>query len=401
MVPFSPEDKIFDPEYNAAKAYESIGKPQPQLSRLAIRRIIRAKRKEGFPTMRNGTSAALRALRYAWLLVALPAAAQQSAYVYVTNSAETKTHVIDVKTNKVVQVIRGIERPHGVQFSPDGAKVYISNEGESVVNVIDQKTGQTTAKIALSGRPNNISISRDGRKLFVAIAERPGGLDILDLVALKRSKTVDAGGTLHNVYTTPDGKYAVMGSTGNRFFAVVDAATDQLAWKIDYDKAVRPMAFERNADGSTKRVFVGLSDLHGFAVIDFAQRKEVSRVELPHEPGGFPEIEAPSHAIGVTPDNRELWVSSTGNNSMFAYTLPDLKLKGRVGLPEVQLPAGSPMPKLGASPNWLSFSPDSKTVYVSNGGLRSLSVIDAVNMKLVTSVPVGETPKRINTLAMR
>ena len=342
----------------------------------------------------------LHTLRYAWILVALPMAAQQTAYVYVTNSAETKTHVVDTATNKVVQVIRGIERPHGVQFSPDGSKVYISNEGESVVNVIDQKTGQTISKIPLSGRPNNIAISKDGRKLFVAIREEPGGLDVLDLVGLKLSKTVPVG-NLHNVYVTPDGKHAVMGSTGDRFFAVVDAATDELAWKLDYDKAVRPMAFEHNPDGSTKRVFVGLSDLHGFVVIDFAQRKEVDRVELPDEPGGFPEITAPSHAIGVAPNNRELWVSSTGNNSMFAYSLPDLKLKGRVALPEVQLPAGSPMPRLGASPNWLTFSPDSKRVYVSNGGLRSLSVIDTEAMRLVTSVPVGEVPKRVNTLTMR
>ena len=351
------------------------------------------------------TSAATRrilgALAFAWISVVLPMAAQQTAYVYVTNSADHRTHVIDTATNKVVQVIQGIERPHGVQFAPDGSRVYISNEGESVVNVIDQKTGRTISKIPLSGRPNNISVSKDGKKLFVAIAEEPGGgLEILDLVALQSIKKIPMG-RLHNVYTTPDGKYAVMGSTGHKFFAVVDAATNELAWKIQYDKAVRPMAIERNPDGSTKRVFVGLSDLHGFAVVDFAQRKEVARIELPDEPGGFPEIEAPSHAIGVTPDNRELWVSSTLNNSMFAYTLPDLKLKGRVGLPEVHLPPDSPMPRLGASPNWLSFSPDSKTVYVSNGGLRSLSVIDAVGMKLVTSVPVGETPKRINTLALR
>jgi len=341
----------------------------------------------------------LRCMGYVWFLIAIPAAAQ-TAYVYVTNSAETKTHVIDTATNKVVQVIQGIERPHGVTFAPDGSRVYISNEGESVVNVIDQKTGKTIQKIPLSGRPNNISVSKDGKKLFVAIAEAPGGLDVLDLVALKRTRTVPVG-RLHNVYTTPDGKYAVMGSTAERFFAVVDAATDEIAWKLPYEHAVRPMTFERNADGSTKRVFVGLTDLHGFVVIDFAQRKQVARIELPNEPGGFPMIEAPSHAIGVTPDNKTLWVSSTFNNSMFAYSLPDLKLKGRVGLPEVQLPAGSPMPRLGASPNWLSFSPDSKMLYVSNGGLRSLSVIDAVGMKLVTSVPVGEVPKRINTLAMR
>ena len=338
-------------------------------------------------------------LRYAWILFALPMGAE-TVHIYVTNSADLRTHVVDAATNEVVQIIQGIERPHGVQFAPDGSRVYISNEGESVVNVVDRETARTLHTIPLSGRPNNISISKDGKKLFVAIAEDPGGgMEILDLVALWSMKMIPMG-RLHNVFTTPDGKYAVAGSTGHRFFAVVDAATNEEVWRIEYDKAVRPMAFERNPDGSTKRVFVGLSDLHGFAVIDFAQRKEVDRVELPDAPGGFPEITAPSHAIGVTPDNRELWVSSTMNNSMFAFTLPDLKIKGRVALPEVQLPPDSPMPRLGASPNWLTFSPDSKRVYVSNGGLRSLSVIDAEAMQLVTTVPVGEVPKRVNTLTL-
>ena len=44
------------------------------------------------------------------------------------------------------------------------------------------------------------------------------------------------------------------------------------------------VAFEKNADGSTKRMFVQLSEVHGFAVVDFAQRKEVQRVMLPEIP---------------------------------------------------------------------------------------------------------------------
>ena len=44
---------------------------------------------------------------------------------------------------------------------------------------------------------------------------------------------------------------------------------------------VRPMAIEANPDGSTKRIFAQLSDLNGFAVVDFAERKETARIELP------------------------------------------------------------------------------------------------------------------------
>ena len=50
-----------------------------------------------------------------------------------------------------------------------------------------------------------------------------------------------------------------------------------------FDGGVRPMAIEAGPDGATRRVFVQLSDLHGFAVVDFAQRKEVARIQLPDQ----------------------------------------------------------------------------------------------------------------------
>jgi hypothetical protein len=38
------------------------------------------------------------------------------------------------------------------------------------------------------------------------------------------------------------------------------------------------MAFEQNPDGSTSRIFVQLSDLNGFAVLDFKTRQETARI---------------------------------------------------------------------------------------------------------------------------
>jgi len=50
--------------------------------------------------------------------------------------------------------------------------------------------------------------------------------------------------------------------------------------------------------------------------------------------------------------------------------------------------------------NWVTFTPDGKTVYVSNAALRSVSAIDTKSMKLIAVIPVGEVPKRINTLVI-
>src|SRR5262249_46189370 len=157
---------------------------------------------------------------------------------------------------------------------------------ESTLDVVDGKTLKVTSKIHLSGHPNNIGIGRDGRRVYVSIAAAPGGVDVIDTVTLQRVKTLPVKGAVHNTYVTPDGKYVVAGSIAGKNITVFDAQTDQVAWVLDFDLGIRPMAFERNPDGSTKRIFAQLSDLNGFAVVDFATHKEVTRIELPKLPAG-------------------------------------------------------------------------------------------------------------------
>ncbi|HKB98632.1 MAG TPA: cytochrome D1 domain-containing protein [Terriglobales bacterium] len=322
--------------------------------------------------------------------------------VYVTNSASDTIDVIDPATNKVVQVIRGIELPHGIAFSPDGTRIYVSNEAESVLDVLDRKSGEILKKIPLSDRPNNIAITKDGSQVLVGIRTQPGVLDVIDTASLQRVKSIPVDGAVHNVFVTPDGKYAVSGSIENKAATVIDLHTQTMAWEVKFDRPVRPMAFETNPDGSTSRIFVQLSTFHGFAVVDFAKRAEVARIKLPDQPGGFGIAEArggvPSHGIGVTPDGKSLWVNSTLSNAVFKYSLPDLKLVGHAALPEVHPLGHAPT---GAVPEWIAFTPDSKLIYVSDSAARLVSVIDTQTLQEVARIPVGEVPKRIKTLVLQ
>ncbi|MEN3355096.1 MAG: hypothetical protein V7640_3254 [Betaproteobacteria bacterium] len=336
------------------------------------------------------------------VFAALPVSAE-TARVYVTNSAGDKVHVIDPATNKVVQVINGVEAVHGVGFSPDGKRVYLSNEADATLDVVDQQSGKILKKIPLSGRPNNLAVTKDGKRVVVAITE-PGALDIIDTTAQKLSKSIPMNARMHNTYVTPDGKYAVSGSTRGRFLNVVDLQTEQTAWEIKFDGGVRPMTFETNPDGSTRRIFAQISNLHGFAVVDFASKQEVARIKFPDQPTGYGVIEGrvgagvPSHGIGVAPDGKTLWANSHIANGLFVYSLPDLKLLGHAALPDLKLPGRDP---IGAIPDWLTFSPDSKTVYVGNSTFNSVTAIDTQTRKTVATIPVGQVPKRMNTLVMR
>jgi len=341
----------------------------------------------------------LQALATALALTTLPAAAE-TVRIYVTNSAGDSVHVIDPATQKVVQVIPGIEGAHGVDFSPDGKRVYVSNESDRTLDVFDRASGKLVSKVKLSGHPNNIATTKDGGRVVVGIAEDPGALDVIDTTELSVAKTIAVNGRLHNVYVTPDNKYVITGSIRTKVLTVIDLASEKIAWELKLDEGVRPMAMEKASDGSVRRIFAQLSDLNGFAVVDFAARKEVDRIKLPDNGFGAQErrLDSPSHGIGVAPDNKTLWVTSIAANAVYAYALPELKLLGHAALPEIKVDGRKP---ISSVPNWVTFTPDGKLLYISNAAARSVSVIDTAAIKLVATVPVGEVPKRINTLVLR
>jgi YVTN family beta-propeller protein len=338
-----------------------------------------------------------------WLALALasfsiPSSARaELVRIYVTNSAGDSVHVVDPATNKVVQVFKGPEAMHGIGFAPDGSRVYVSNEHDRTLDVFNRKDGKLIKQVKLSDRPNNIAVAKDGR-IAVGIAR---DLDIVDPKTLELHATILVNGRLHNVYVTRDSKYVITGSIPSKVITVIDLDKEQVAWELKLDKGVRPMTIESNPDGSPKRIFAQLSDLNGFAVVDFAARKEVARITLPKTTATFEtdpgRDTSPSHGIGISPDGKTLWVTSIPNNSVFVYSLADLKQLGEVALPVLKIPGRE---QISSVPNWVTFTPDGKTIYISNAGMRSVTAIDTASMTVKAVVPVGEVPKRINTLVM-
>jgi len=318
---------------------------------------------------------------------AVSTASDRKVRIIQTNSAGDNIHVIDPETNKVVGVITGIEVNHGAAVAPDGSRIYVSDEADSTLDVVDAKTLKVTHRIPLSGHPNNIAVGRDGRRVYVGIIQAPGGVDVIDTATLKNVKTLQTKGTIHNAYVTPDGKYVVAGSIAGKTVNVFDAATEQPAWTLEMDLGVRPMTFSSNADGSTKWLFVQLSGFNGFAVVDFAARKEINRIKNPDLPPGKSIVPAgsdPSHGMAVTADNKTLVVCSRINNFLYAYSLPELKLLGGAELG-------------GKGAGWVTLTPDGKTAYVANPVTNDVSVVDVKSLKEVARIPVGYVPKRNTT----
>lgn len=307
-----------------------------------------------------------------------------------TSAAGDDIHLIDPATNRVVDVILGIPIPHGVTASPDGRTLYVSNEVDHTLDIVPLSTMRVAAQVPLSDRPNNVAITPDGRKVYVAIAGAPW-VDIIDTREQRRTGRVATLSGVHNVYVTPDGRYAVAGMIGARTMTVIDTETDQPVWSLHFDGGVRPIAFERGADGSTERAFVQISGYHGFYVVDWATRGIVQRIQQPELP--FSQVSndalqgSPAHGFAVSPDGTQLWSTSKPNSHVYAYSLPDLRLLGGV--------------EVGHDPDWLTMTPDGRYLYSANAGSNNVSVIDTRELREVARIPVGQVPKRNHTVVIR
>ena len=119
------------------------------------------------------------------------------------------------------------------------------------------------------------------------------------------------------------------------------------------------MTFDTNPDGSTKHIFVQISEFHGFAVVDFATQQGTAadhaagcagRQEEPHDA----RLAVARHRHHARTARRS-GPRASGTTSWPSYSMPDLKFLGMV--------------PTGHDPDWLTFSPDSKTVYVACAGL--------------------------------
>jgi len=77
-----------------------------------------------------------------------------------------------------------------------------------------------------------------------------------------------------------------------------------------------------------------------------------------------------------------------GDDSVVVYSLPDLKL----------LPG---YVDLGGRPDWVTFTPDSKQLYIATENTDTVVAIDVAVRKEITRIKVGKSPKRNITWVAR
>jgi YVTN family beta-propeller protein len=183
----------------------------------------------------------------------------------------------------------------------------------------------------------------------------------------------------HNTYVSANGKHLYLGTMSGSRITIYDTASHKQLNEIAPGDWVRPIALLRDES----LAYVALSKLHGFAVVDLKQGKTIRRVEMPTLPPGteIPPYDTLTHGLALTPDERELYVTSMAGKSIYAFSVPDIKQLAKIDV--------------GRFPNWITISSDGRLVWVSNQLDDTVSAIDTRSKKVVATIPVGHEPKRL------
>jgi YVTN family beta-propeller protein len=308
---------------------------------------------------------------------AAPASAGARTLLYVDNSLGDDITVIDLGTLKVVDTIKVGNQPHGLCAPADGRRLFTTIESERNLKTIDTLTGKILDTIPVTGRPNECAATPDGR--YVGVPIRDGNsVDIVDTTQKKVAKVLPIK-VPHNCFNTGNNNDMYVSSMGSHEIDVIDLKKMDYSARIPTGGIPRPYA----VSSDEKTVYTALTSLHGFAISDIPSRRVIERVELPAAPPlDCPlEVNTPTHGLALTPDGKQLWVTSLADGGVYVYDVATRKT--------------SPMIHVGKCPNWIAFSPDGRYCVVSNSDSNDCSIIDARTQHEVARVKTGKGPKRV------
>jgi DNA-binding beta-propeller fold protein YncE len=216
---------------------------------------------------------------------------------------------IDLTTDSIVWEKKfegGCDR---MAISPDGMTMYLPSLENTFWNVVDCKTGAVIRKIPVYKRAHNTIFGRAGDVVYLDDLSSP-------------------------------------------WLFVADAHQHQVIRKVGpFSNNIRPFT----VNGKEDRVYVTVDSLLGFEIGDLKSGTKIATVAvMGWEPGYVKRHGDPSHGIGLTPDEKEIWLCDGHNMRLHVFSAK----------PPYQQLTTIPVQDL---PGWITFSIDGRYAYPSSG----------------------------------
>jgi DNA-binding beta-propeller fold protein YncE len=256
------------------------------------------------------------------------------------------------------------ENIKGIAANAKTGRLYITTPKRLVS--LDLTTDRVVWNRSYEGGCDRMAISPDGTILYVPSFEGPHWHAIDGLSGDVLAKVITNSGA-HNTIYGSDGQRVYLAGLRSPMLFVADPRTHTIVNRIGpFGHSIRP--FTVNA--AQTLCFVNVNELLGFEVGDLHTGKLLHRVEVAgYQKGPVKRHGCPSHGIGLTPDERELWVTDAANSSLHIFDATSLPPRQVASI------------KLRDQPGWITFSLDGRYGYPSTG-----EVVDTKTKRVLTAL---------------
>lgn len=243
-------------------------------------------------------------------------------------------------------------------------RIYISTI--KTLMCLDLVTEKVLWERPYEGGCDRMAISPDGKIIYLPSLEQDHWHVVDAAQGDVITKIVPKSGSHNTVYGL-DGSRAYLAGLKSPLLAVSDTTKHTIGKSIGpFSASIRPFT----VNGRQTLCFVNVNELLGFEVGDLVTGKKLHRVVVEgFQKGPVKRHGCPSHGIGLTPDERELWVCDAANQRLHIFDATVMPPKQVASI------------QLRDEPGWITFSLDGSLAYPSTG-----DVIETATRKIVTGL---------------
>lgn len=311
--------------------------------------------------------------------------------LYVLNQGDNTLYVYDTKTNaRIDSVATVVNKPHYIEFSPDGDNFYIVTlENTGSIAKFDATDNSFIQSIVASPavQPSAIAITADSRYGYVCnfstASAGPTLIHKYDLINMTKADSMQAGVTTHDLKITSDGSVVVACNRFSDNVTLVYPDGDTVAFvDIDNDSTyaqgrAKYGPFGVAIDHRDSLAFIACMDGRQIRVLDIAARRIVDSIDIPV--AALLPISGPT-LMAVAPDNDVVFVTTRSGNSVVAVRFSTHQVLADI-------------PVSNKFPFGINMSDDGSRVYVATIGLPTengmVYIIDGTTYKKIDSITVG------------
>ena len=213
------------------------------------------------------------------------------------------------------------------------------------------------------GGCDRLAISPDGTTLYVPALE---GLwwNVVNAENGEHVARVTGGAGSHNTYWADDSSRVYMSGLHFNYLLLADPRTNTVASRVGpFDDSIRPFV----VNGSNTRVYADVDHLLGFQIGDLKTGKVLHKVVVEGFKSGHADHHStPSHGIGLSADEKEIWLADGVNHYLHVFDATRSPPKQIASI------------KNEFMPGWISMSIDDKWVFDSTG-----EIVDRKAKKIV------------------